>query len=58
MQYWSFKVVFAATIFIQLLSLMLLDLKLACMFQHYSSVNELPPSTYLKFVVITGFLSV
>lgn len=63
-QYWSFKrivtfqVVFAATIFIQLINLRLLDLKPACIFQHYSSVNELPQSTYLKFIVITGFLSI
>lgn len=44
---------------IQLLNLTLLDLKPAYyIFQHCISVNEIPKNTYLKFIVIAGFLSV
>lgn len=50
---------YAATMSIQLLNLTLLDLKPAYyIFQHCISVNEIPKNTYLKFIVIAGFLSV
>lgn len=54
----NFQVVFVATMFIQLLNLTLLYLKLVYILEHYASVNKLPQSTYLKFIVIIIFFSI